>query len=121
MPTLLVIDDSDTVRREIRTAMEKAALFDRILEAADGIRGLKLLMSEPLDVVLCDLRMPGTDGLAFMDGFLYTLDGTADTIFKVDHATGDVVSSCTTGMFAVGGLAAEDGRLFAVLGLTAVV
>ncbi len=62
MATILVIEDSETHRAEIRAAVEASGLFDRILEAGDGIRGLKLLMSEPLDVVLCDLEMPGLDG-----------------------------------------------------------
>jgi diguanylate cyclase (GGDEF)-like protein len=62
MSTILVIDDSDTHRCEIRGVVEASGLFDRVLEAADGIRGLKLLVSESVDVVLCDLEMPGLDG-----------------------------------------------------------
>lgn len=67
------------------------------------------------------LLVGGTDGLAYAGGFLFTLDGAADTIFKVDPATGDVLGSCTTGMYAVGGLAGEGDRLFATLGLTSIV
>jgi hypothetical protein len=63
----------------------------------------------------------GTDGLAFMDGFLYTLDSYSDTIFKVDMATGEVAGSCSTGLYAAGGLAAENGRLFAIAGLMSIV
>ena len=33
-----------------------------MLEAADGLRGLKLLLAEPVDMVICDLEMPGLDG-----------------------------------------------------------
>ena len=62
MSSILVIDDSDTHRSEIRGVVEASGLFDRVLEAADGIRGLKLLVSEAVDVVLCDLEMPGLDG-----------------------------------------------------------
>jgi len=62
MATILVIEDSENHRAEIRQAINVSRLFDRVLEAADGIRGLKLLMSESVDVVLCDLEMPGLDG-----------------------------------------------------------
>jgi two-component system cell cycle response regulator len=62
MATILVIEDSEIHRAEIRKAIDASGLFSRVLEAADGIRGLKLLMSEPVDVVLCDLEMPGLDG-----------------------------------------------------------
>jgi len=62
MATILLIDDSDAHRAEIRAAIEAAGDFDRVLEAADGLRGLKLLLAEPIDVVICDLEMPGLDG-----------------------------------------------------------
>lgn len=62
MATILVIDDSEVHRSEIRTAIEGSGLFDKILEAADGLKGLRLLLGEPIDVVLCDLEMPGLDG-----------------------------------------------------------
>jgi diguanylate cyclase (GGDEF)-like protein len=62
LATLLVIDDSDTQREQIRSALEPSGLFSRILEAGDGLAGLKLLMAEPIDVVLCDLEMPRLDG-----------------------------------------------------------
>jgi len=74
-----------------------------------------------IDAFPAPLLAGGTDGLAFMDGFLYTLDSYADTVFKVDMATGEVVGSCSTGMYAAGGLAAENGRLFVIAGLMSIV
>lgn len=62
MSTILVIEDSDGQRAEIRAALEAARLFDDILEARDGIEGLKLLLGATPDLVLCDLEMPGLDG-----------------------------------------------------------
>jgi diguanylate cyclase (GGDEF)-like protein len=59
---LLIIEDSPAHRAEIRAAVEPAKLFDTILEAEDGLAGLKVLLSQPVDVVLCDLHMPGLDG-----------------------------------------------------------
>ena len=62
MATLLMIEDSPTHRAEIRSALEPTGLFERILEAADGVSGLKLLLADSIDVVLCDFEMPGLDG-----------------------------------------------------------
>jgi two-component system cell cycle response regulator len=62
MATILIIDDSAASRKAIIGAVEPAGIFDRIIEASDGYEGLKLLLNESVDVVLCDLEMPGFDG-----------------------------------------------------------
>jgi len=62
MATILIIDDSEAQRREIRVAIGEAHLFDTILEATDGYQGLKMLLAENVDLVLCDLELPGLDG-----------------------------------------------------------
>lgn len=62
MSTILVIEDSKGQRTEIRGALEASGICERVLEASDGIEGLKLLLSESADLVLCDLEMPGLDG-----------------------------------------------------------
>ena len=62
MATLLVIDDSAVHRREIVQALEPQGLFESILQAADGMHGLKLLLNEDIDFIVCDLELPGFDG-----------------------------------------------------------
>jgi diguanylate cyclase (GGDEF)-like protein len=62
LATLLVIDDSASARAEIQASLRDTHIFDRVLEAADGFEGLKLLMGQPVDVVLCDLELPKLDG-----------------------------------------------------------
>jgi two-component system cell cycle response regulator len=62
MATILVIDDSDVHRAEIREALKTSDQIGRVLEASDGLRGLKLLLEESVDAVLCDLELPGLDG-----------------------------------------------------------
>jgi len=60
MATILVIDDSESQRSALRKIL-KAADFE-VLLAADGIEGLKQLLQEKVDLVICDLEMPGLDG-----------------------------------------------------------
>ena len=62
MPTLLIIDDSAVHRKQVVQALEPVQIFDQVVEAEDGLKGLKLLLNHPVDVVLCDLEMPGIDG-----------------------------------------------------------
>jgi diguanylate cyclase (GGDEF)-like protein len=60
--TILIIDDSESVRDQIATELHNAALFDLIYQARDGIEAFKLLLSTPIDLVICDLEMPRIDG-----------------------------------------------------------
>ncbi|MBT0652129.1 diguanylate cyclase [Geomobilimonas luticola] len=67
MPTsVLVIDDSEMVRDQIIQTLRKCTLFDQYREAGDGIEGFKALITEPADLVLCDLEMPRMDGFKFL-------------------------------------------------------
>jgi two-component system cell cycle response regulator len=59
---VLVADGCSADRSALRKAVEQAGLFDRVLEAADGLRALRLLLAEPVDVVVCDLDLPQLDG-----------------------------------------------------------
>jgi diguanylate cyclase (GGDEF)-like protein len=62
LSTILIIDDSESQRDAIRDVLTADCGFDVILEASDGISGLKLLLAEKIDLILCDLELPGLDG-----------------------------------------------------------
>ncbi len=64
--TLLIIDDSKAIRTQVCQTLEDGALFKNILQAADGIEGFKLLVNNNVDIILCDVEMPGIDGLKFL-------------------------------------------------------
>ncbi|MCP9450858.1 MAG: response regulator [Nitrospira sp.] len=61
MPSVLVIDDDDQIRRMIREALEQAGYV--VQEACGGEEGLKRYRASPTDVVLMDILMPDQDGL----------------------------------------------------------
>ena len=62
MPTVLIIDDSETIRLQVKQAL--ASTGYEIIEAVDGLDGLEKLRSSPhLDMVLCDVNMPRMNGL----------------------------------------------------------
>jgi CheY-like chemotaxis protein len=62
VPTILVIDDDDTLRSFLRAVLEGAGYA--VSEASDGAAGLALFQAARPDLVLCDVYMPGRDGLA---------------------------------------------------------
>jgi DNA-binding response OmpR family regulator len=60
--TVLVVDDEPIVREVVVRYLEREGY--RTLEAADGDRARELLERESLDLVVLDVMLPGTDGLA---------------------------------------------------------
>jgi len=63
---ILIVDDSQTVREEIKSALKAERPGLVFLEAENGLDGFKLLMDHPVDLVLCDLVMPHMDGFKFL-------------------------------------------------------
>ena len=62
MKKILVIDDSETIRQQVRQAL--GATGYEIIEAVDGIDGLEMLRTlTDLDMALCDVNMPRMNGL----------------------------------------------------------
>ena len=63
---ILVMDDSRSVREEIRQVFTSAGVDAVFFEAENGLDGFKILLEQPLDLVLCDLVMPQMDGFKFL-------------------------------------------------------
>ena len=61
MPSILIIDDDDSLRDSLRRTLHKQGYV--IMEASDGGLGLKHLERQAVDLVLLDLFMPDKDGL----------------------------------------------------------
>ena len=60
MTTVLVIDDEAPIRLLCKVNLEAEGMD--VLEAADGTTGLDVSRTNPPDVVLLDVMMPGLDG-----------------------------------------------------------
>ncbi len=59
-PRVLVVEDSVGVRELERVILESAGY--EVITAVDGLDGIARLRSEPADLVLSDVEMPGMDG-----------------------------------------------------------
>jgi diguanylate cyclase (GGDEF)-like protein len=64
--SVLIIDDSVTVREQIIRILESFNLFSHYYEAEDGLDGFKKLRASRVDLILCDLEMPRIDGFKFL-------------------------------------------------------
>ncbi len=62
--TLLVIDDEENMRHMLSAMLTRQGY--QVRTASDGQAGLTLLGDEHFDFILCDIKMPGMDGMAFL-------------------------------------------------------
>ena len=67
MPRVLVVDDEPGLRQSLGLLLADAGYA--VTAEGDGRRGLERALAEPFDLILCDVRMPGLDGLAFLRGY----------------------------------------------------
>ncbi|GFO70211.1 diguanylate cyclase response regulator [Geomonas limicola] len=64
--SVLVIDDSATIRDQVIRTLKEVGLFENYLEARDGLEGFKTLIDAKADLVICDVDMPRMDGFKFL-------------------------------------------------------
>lgn len=64
--SILIIDDSESVRNQIAHELKSADLCDRVFQAGDGIEAFKLMLSADIDLILCDIEMPRIDGFKLL-------------------------------------------------------
>lgn len=60
---VLLADDQALIRAGFRSILETAEGIDVIAEALDGADAIRQTRTHRPDIVLMDIRMPGTDGL----------------------------------------------------------
>ncbi len=65
--TVLIVDDSAMMRKIVLRALSVAGLeFRAVLEANDGSEGLEMLKANKVQLVMCDINMPGMNGLEML-------------------------------------------------------
>ena len=97
MRTVLVVDDSATVREQVAAALLPGGFHT--VEAADGEAGLALIRSTPhLALVICDVNMPRMGGLDMLEKIqeeptlevppivMLTSEGRADMVTRARQA-----------------------------------
>jgi two-component system, chemotaxis family, chemotaxis protein CheY len=65
--TVLIVDDSPTLRRLVRYSVNRVYRNLNYLEAGDGAEALDFLRSGiGVDVIVLDINMPRMDGISFL-------------------------------------------------------
>ncbi len=65
MTRILIIDDERSIRRTLRDILEYEKY--KVEDAEDSITALEQIKEKTFDVILCDIKMPGMDGLELLD------------------------------------------------------
>ena len=86
--TILVVDDESVARHSVAEVLQEEGY--QVHEAADGPAALQALEELDLDLVLCDLRMPGSDGLSVLK---MARERYPQTMFMLMTAHGSVATS----------------------------
>jgi two-component system chemotaxis response regulator CheY len=62
--TILIVDDSASVRQVIKIALTNAGY--ELIEAVDGQDGLSKLTGQKVHLIISDVNMPNMDGISFV-------------------------------------------------------
>ncbi|MFF9910870.1 response regulator [Streptomyces sp. NPDC013457] len=118
---VLLADDQALLRSAFKVLVDSEPDMEVVAEAADGAEAVALARSTRADVVLMDIRMPGTDGLAATR--LITADPELSdvrivmlTTFEVDEY---VVQSLRAGASGFLGKGAEPDELLNAIRIAA--
>lgn len=63
--TVLVVDDSASVRQQVGAALKQAGL--KVIEALDGLDGKNKISAGGIDCVVCDVNMPNMNGVEMVE------------------------------------------------------
>lgn len=86
MASILIIDDERPIRSTLKDILEYEKL--KVYEAENGLKGIELFSKHEFDVVLCDIKMPGLDGIEVLNK-LQSINPDIPVIMISGHGTID--------------------------------
>ncbi|SDC22077.1 response regulator [Streptomyces prasinopilosus] len=118
---VLLADDQALLRSAFRVLVDSEPDMEVVGEASDGAEAVRLARERRADVVLMDIRMPGTDGLAAtrLIGADPELDGVRVVILTTFEVDDYVVQSLRAGASGFLGKGSEPGELLSAIRIAA--
>ena len=95
--SVLIVDDHPVVRTGIRGLLEGHPDFEVVGEATNGEEAVDLAGRLEPDVVLMDLRMPGTDGVAATARLRKTRPGSRVLVLTTSDSGADILRAVEAG------------------------
>ena len=84
MKKILIIDDERSIRRALGEILEFEGF--EVSDAEDGKQGLELIEKIDFDLVFCDIKMPGMDGMEVLD-FIHASHADIPVVMISGHGT----------------------------------
>ncbi|MDZ4141981.1 MAG: response regulator transcription factor [Methylotenera sp.] len=94
---VLIVDDHTLFRSGIKLLLERQTGFEVVGEAGDGLEGVKRAKQLKPDVVLLDLHMPGTSGLAAVPLLREEVPQTEIIMLTVSEDADDLLEALRAG------------------------
>ncbi|CAM5731368.1 response regulator transcription factor [Streptomyces hirsutus] len=118
---VLLADDQALLRSAFRVLVDSEPDMEVVGEASDGAEAVRLAREQRADVVLMDIRMPGTDGLAAtrLISADPELDGVRVVILTTFEVDDYVVQSLRAGASGFLGKGSEPGELLSAIRIAA--
>ena len=88
---VLIIDDERSIRNTLKEILEFEG--HQITLAADGAEGLEAASSASFDVIFCDIKMPGMDGIEVLDK-LMAMGIDSSVVMITGHGSVDTAVEC---------------------------
>ena len=83
---VMLVDDEERFLKTTKTLLDKADCH--VATAADGLHAMEQLKSQPIDVIVLDVKMPGIDGVEVLRRIKELRPGV-EVIMLTGHSTLD--------------------------------
>ncbi|MGO3237072.1 MAG: sigma-54-dependent transcriptional regulator [Psychroflexus halocasei] len=93
MAKILIAEDEASIRRVLKNILTEEDSKFEIFEAKDGQEAIKIIESEKLDTVLCDIKMPKKDGVEVLS---YVKEQEIDLPMIMISGHGDIETAVET-------------------------
>jgi len=97
MITIMLVDDHPVVREGLRGMLEAEPDLSVVGEAGSGAEALALARTHRPDVILMDLRMPGTDGVWATERILAASVGSKVVVLTTYETDADILRAVEAG------------------------
>ena len=98
--TVLIVDDSSVMRKIVERSLRQAGIqIGQVFEAGNGLEALAVLNERKVNLVLCDINMPGMDGLEFVKQLpgVENAKGVPVVMITTEGSEGHVVQALSAG------------------------